>query len=120
MNIFIICSVRNATEEYNKKLYAYVAELEAQGHRVHLPPRDTNQIDNETGGYRICNDNYMAIDKADEVHVSYNPVSTGTHFDLGVAFALHKKIVVFESLANEATSGKSFQNMINYWQELSK
>lgn len=118
MRIFIICTVRNATPEYLDNLYKYVADLEAQGHQVHLPPRDTNQIDNETGGFRICKDNMRGISSADEVHVSYNPASTGTHFDLGVAFALNKKIVIFQSMANDNTNGKSFQNMLKYWENI--
>ena len=115
MKIFVICTVRNATPDYLESLYKYVADLEAAGHEVHLPPRDTNQDDAETGGYRICKDNLSGIIWADEVHVSYNPASTGTHFDLGMSFALHKKIVLFESLSNESTIGKAFQNMIKYW-----
>lgn len=115
--IFVICTVRNATEEYLKNLYKYVEDLEADGHEVHLPPRDTNQVDTETKGFRICKDNLSAIIWADEVHVSYNPASTGTHFDLGMAFALHKKIILFQNLSTEVTNGKSFQNMIQYWQD---
>jgi nucleoside 2-deoxyribosyltransferase len=116
MKIFIICTVRNATEEYLKNLYDYVAKLEVNGHQVHLPPRDTNQVDNETGGFRICKDNMRGILSADEVHVSYNPASTGTHFDLGVAFALNKKIVVFQYIEDKNANGKSFQNMLKYWE----
>jgi nucleoside 2-deoxyribosyltransferase len=116
--IFVICTVRNATEDYLKNLYKYVEDLEAKGHEVYLPPRDTNQEDNETCGFRICKDNLAGIKWADEVHVSYNPASTGTHFDLGMAFSLHKKIVLFENLSNETTTGKSFQNMIKYWENV--
>lgn len=119
MNIFVICTVRNATQEYLDKLYAYVEKLEAEGHYVHLPPRDTNQED-ETGGYIICSTNFNAIEKADEVHISYNPASTGTHFDLGMAFALGKKIKVFENLSTEQTNGKSFQNMMKYWENMNE
>jgi len=116
--IFIICTVRNATEEYKKNLYEYAKKLEEKGNLVYLPPRDTNQEDNETGGYRICRDNLNAIRWADEIHVSYNPDSKGTHFDLGMSFALNKKIVLFEDLSNTNYTGKSFQNMIKYWQNI--
>jgi len=40
--IFIICTVRGASEEYKKKLEDYVAKLESEGNQVHLPHRDTN------------------------------------------------------------------------------
>lgn len=115
--IFVICTVRNATEEYKKALSSYVEKLEAKGNEVYLPPRDTNQEDNLTGGYRICSDNLKGIKWADEIHISYNPASTGTHFDLGMSFALGKKIVLFEDVSTEITNGKSFQNMIRYWEK---
>jgi hypothetical protein len=118
MKIFIICTVRNATQEYLDKLYAYVAKLEAEGHEVHLPPRDTNQDDEETGGFRICRDNEVAILWADEVHISYNEKSTGTHFDLGMAFALDKKIHVFDCPPIDESLPKSFPKMMRYWENL--
>jgi len=118
MEIFIICTVRNATKEYLEKLYSYVQMLEMQGHTVHYPPRDTDQNDEETGGYRICSDNRDAIKSADEVHISYNEKSTGTHFDLGVAFAFNKKIFVFDSPEIDETLPKSFPKMMRYWQNL--
>lgn len=120
MKIFVICTVRNATEEYLKKLYDFVAQLEDEGNEVYLPPRDTNQEDSETGGYRICSDNLNGIINADIVYVSYNPASTGTHFDLGMAFALGKKIKVFENFSTEQTNGKSFQNMMRYWEKINE
>ena len=43
MKVFIICSVRGASDEYRTKLETYVSELEKNGVQVHLPHRDTNQ-----------------------------------------------------------------------------
>lgn len=119
MKIFIICTVRGASEEYEKMLYDYVDTLETDGHTVHLPVRDTEQED-ETGGYIICQDNAAAILYADEVHISYNERSLGTHFDLGVAFALHKKIHVFDQPKIDEEKPKSFQKMIRHWEGLSE
>jgi len=116
MNIFIICTVRDATEEYLKRLEDYVGKLNAQGHHVHFPPRDTNQKDEETGGYRICSDNRIGIIWADEVHISYNEKSTGTHFDLGMAFTLNKKIHVFDCPPIDESIPKSFPKMMRYWE----
>lgn len=113
--IFIICTVRNASDEYRKKLEDYVKKLENDGCIVHLPHRDTNQLQS---GLEICVDNTKAIIDSDEVHVFYNSQSQGTHFDLGCAFALRKKLVVVE---NEVYGeGKSFPRMIDEWQEISK
>ena len=108
--IFIICTVRNATNEYRVRLEDYVADLESQGHKVHLPHRDTNQTNT---GFKICTDNKAAITIADEVHVFYNPNSLGTHFDMGVSFALGKKIVIVEE--GPQIEGKSMLHVLNEW-----
>lgn len=109
-HIFIICTVRNASDEYKLKLENYVKSLEDKGFIVHLPHRDTNQ---EATGLEICRENMHAIIKADEVHIFYNPDSQGTHFDMGVAFALGKKIIVVENV--EYGPGKSYPRMLDEW-----
>lgn len=108
--IFIICSVRNTTDEYKAILEKYTQALEKEGHIVHLPHRDTNQL---ATGFEICSQNKEAIKNADEVHIFYSSQSTGTHFDMGVAFAMSKKIVIVETeLFDEK---KSFARMIWEW-----
>jgi len=110
MKIFIICSVRGSSDEYKTKLEDYVSILENSGNTVHLPHRDTNQT---ATGIEICTENMNAIKNADEVHIFYNSSSQGTHFDLGVAFSLNKKLVVVE---NEIYGeGKSYPRMIDEW-----
>lgn len=95
MNIYIICSVRNAPETYRKRLEDYAALMERGGSKVHLPHRDTNQ---KAGPMEICRENREAIIKADEVHVFYSPASQGTHFDMGIAFALRKPVHIIEEI----------------------
>ena len=108
--VFIICSVRNATEEYRAKLESYVSELEKSNIEVHLPHRDTNQ---NVRVIEICEENANAIRTADEVHIFYSSSSQGTHFDMGVAFAFNKPLVVVE---NEIYSeGKNYPGMIEEW-----
>jgi nucleoside 2-deoxyribosyltransferase len=111
MKVFIICSVRGASEEYRTKLENYVLKLENEGVKVHLPHRDTNQ---NTRGYDICKQNTNAIKEADEVHIFYSKESQGTHFDMGVSFALGKKIVVVEN--EKYGEGKSYPKMLDEWQ----
>ena len=113
MNIFIICTVRGASPEYKQKLEDYVEKLEKEGHKVHLPHRDTNQ--NATG-WEICMQNMNAIHQSHEVHIFYNPDSQGTHFDMGVSFALGKKLVIVESI--EFGEGKSFARMLDEWHKI--
>lgn len=65
MKVFIICSVRGASEEYRTKLEAYVSKLEKNGVQVHLPHRDTNQ---NARGFDICMQNANAIKEANALH----------------------------------------------------
>ena len=86
MRIYLICPVRRCTPEIKKKLDAYVARLEAQGHSVHYPHRD---VDQKTDGACICREHYKAMQSADAIHVWWVPgISTGTYFDFGMAYAL--------------------------------
>ena len=112
--IFIICPVRDADSETKQRLEDYAAGLEKEGHRVHLPHRDTDQSD--TIGYKICLTNMVAIKHADEVHVFYTNTSTGTHFDLGMAFALCKNIVIVDIAEPYEPNKKSFPRMMKHWE----
>lgn len=111
MNVFIISSVRNASLEYVKMLDDYVVSLEAKGKNVYLPHRDTDQRDT---GLNICKKNREAIRKSDEIHIFYSSGSQGTHFDMGMAFAMNKKIVVIEN--EKYGEGKSYPRMLDEWQ----
>jgi nucleoside 2-deoxyribosyltransferase len=108
MKTFLICPVRGADQTEAAK---HVARLEAEGWLVHWPPVDTNQDDDT--GYRICKDNAAAIASADAVHLIWDGKSQGCLFDLGVAFALGKRIIPIDM--PPLTDGKSFQNMVAFW-----
>jgi nucleoside 2-deoxyribosyltransferase len=110
--VFIICSVRGMSDSYRFKLEKYVTKLESSGYIVHLPHRDTDQ---SATGIEICTQNMNAIKMSDEVHIFYSSESKGTHFDMGMAFALGKPMVVFE---NEPIidDGKSFHRTLIEWE----
>lgn len=112
MNIFVICSVRDADEKTRKELEDYKKSLEDSGHNVHLPHLDTRQ---NVSGFKVCEQNYKAIKWADRVDIFYNSYSKGTHFDLGMAFALNKEIHIVKN--EEYGPGKSFGRMIDEWVE---
>ena len=112
MNVYIICSVRKANEKYRNNLEKYVRELEEEGHKVHLPHRDTDQ---NARGIDICKQNREATVWADEIHIFFSGDSTGSHFDLGMAFVLNKKILVVEN--EKYGEGKSFAKMIDEWED---
>ena len=108
---FLICPVREHSPEETEET---VKDLEAKGFDVHWPHRDTNQDD--PTGLSICRENCEAIRNADHIFVVWDGKSTGSLFDLGMAFAMGKPIHVIE--LPELTEGKSFQNMIRAWERL--
>ena len=110
--IFVICPVRMADNEKVVELEAYTKGLEDNGCVVHLPNRDTNQYGT---GFEICSENAQAIKEADEVHIFYNPDSTGSHFDMGVEFALGKPIHIVEIKGGVPSSYKNFPKMLIEW-----
>lgn len=83
----------------------YAEDLERNGHRVHYPPRDAPQDD--PTGQVICETHRAAMLAADEVHVIWDVNSKGSHFDLGMAYALGKRIVPVHALQPD-TDGKSY------------
>jgi hypothetical protein len=112
MRIFVICSVRDASEEYRQALESYSKALEGFGHRVYLPHRDTDQT---RSGLDICFANLEAIRESDRIDIFYSSKSQGTHFDMGVAFALGKKIKVINS--ENYGAGKSYPRMLDEWEK---
>lgn len=91
MKIYIICAVRNATQERVAELREYAEQKRAEGHRVHFPPDDAPQSD--PTGEAICRTHLDAMRDADEVHVFWDVESKGSHFDLGMAYAMQKRMV---------------------------
>lgn len=116
MNVFVICPVRNITPSLERRILEYVKTLEEQGVTVHYPTRDTDQ--NDTTGFRICQDNRRAILLADEVHVVFDGDSQGRLFDLGMAFAMNKRIKIAPLFNNiDENKGKSFIKMVTEWEK---
>lgn len=108
MKTFLICPLRGKQASSFDDI---VKRLEADGYTVHWPHRDTDQ--NDASGFRICSDNAKAIAAADVIHVIWDGESQGCLFDLGVAFALGKRIIPLD--LPPSSSGKSFQNMVQEW-----
>ncbi len=112
MKSFLICPVRGVDSSTTRH---YMEALEGDGYEVYWPPRDTNQDD--PTGLKICSDNLIAIQSADIVHFVWDGKSQGCLFDLGMAFALNKKVVPLSM--PDSTTGKSFQNMVKEYYDRS-
>lgn len=100
--IYLIMAVRGGVKDSDRQ---YMERLEVEGNLVHYPPRDAPQ-DDPTGA-EICRVHRQAMIEADEVHVIWDVESKGSHFDLGMAYALGKKIVP-AGYAQPITDGKSY------------
>jgi len=105
MKIHLICPVRGVTEEQQKEIDEYVKELESQGHTVHNPKYAVNQ-DDETG-WNICKGHLDSMIKSDRIDVFWDINSKGSHFDLGMAFALNLPIKIVK-LYEPDSDGKSY------------
>ena len=111
IHVYLICPVRNVTTEQKQFLDDYVAKLESRNYVVHYPPRD---VDQSMDGNKICEAHRESMIECDECHVYFDAASTGSHFDLGMAYvmqALHgTKIILINDL--EKTPHKSYTNFL--------
>lgn len=112
--IFLICPVRNANENQRKWIEDYVMEKNNEGYIIHAPHLHTRQID-LFGGYAICKQNAHAVASAKEVAIYYDKESTGSVFDLGVAYALGKPIVLLNKNEIEFNENDFVDNLLKNW-----
>jgi hypothetical protein len=96
-DVYVICPVRNATDEEQEFLEQYKQTLESRGLKVCYPAISTNQ-DDDSGGYQICHDHCHEIARSREIYVYWNGKSTGSYVDLGCALMEHftkgKKVIL--------------------------
>jgi len=113
IKVYLVCPVRNCSEEVKKQLEDYVLVLETLGYDVHFPPRDVEQ---DQSGFNICDEHRKAMKECDEVHFWWDSESKGSHFDFGMAFMLEAFKPVKYVMAEEIkeTPHKSYGNVIRY------
>lgn len=111
MQIYLAHPVRKIDPDYEYWLRLIVEKLEASGHRVYFPLRDTPQHSDEL---TICKTNLDAIAACDCVALVWDGLSQGVLFDMGIAFALGLPLTIIKIPA--PTPKKSFQNMFIQWQ----
>ena len=112
-DVYLLCPVRNADKETQKKMDEYVSGLEARGISVHYPPRDVDQTEDGIG-LAISTAHRGAMEACKEVHVFWDSQSYGSHFDLGMAFMLNKikKTPIVMAADFESTRNRSYGNML--------
>ena len=112
--IYLICPVRNISEDEGEFIFRYVKKLESEGCKVHYPPRDVNQ--NDKTGVNIVKAHKDAMKWSTEVHAYLNPKSEGSVFDLGMAWALDKPLTLINKMQIEhwlsEHPGKSFARVL--------
>ncbi len=113
--IFLICPVRNATPEQRKWIEDFTKEKQESGYRIHAPHLHTNQNDPYGGGYFICKQNAEAIASSEEIDIYYDQSSTGSVFDLGVAYALHKPLKLLNKEEIEFKDEDKIDKIISNW-----
>lgn len=111
--VYLICPVRLSTNDHKDFLLAYTRILEHLGYQVFYPYTDNPYETSDQVGDKICKANVDAIREADEVHIYWLPNSEGSKFDLGVAYALEKPIVIIGGIMK--TRDKSFENLMLNW-----
>lgn len=116
--IFLICPVRNATEVQIERMRKYITQVKLDGHDIYYPSDNNPHEHTDDIGFVICEENRRALSSADEIHIFWDKNSSGSLFDLGMAFALNKPLVIVNPEELIITQGKSFANMINHWVNL--
>lgn len=109
MKIYLIQPVRRLTPAIQIDIENYIYIKEEEGHQVYAPHRDTKQ---DGTALEICRANRQAIQDADEVHIFWDNESLGSHFDLGIAFAYDKKIVIIDELYPNTEYNSGFGKLI--------
>ena len=93
---------------YQHRMQRHKSELESNGHAVSLPAFDNFDGMNEL---QVCAYNRDKIQWADEIHVIWDQRSIGTVFDLGMSFALCKKVRIIY------LNKKTFPNFLSQYAE---
>lgn len=112
--IFLICPVRNATDNQKQWIENFVKEKYTEGYIIHAPHLHTVQSD-LFGGYAICRQNANAVATSEEIDIYYDQSSTGSVFDLGVAYALSKPLVLLNKDEIIFNDNDFTDLLIKYW-----
>lgn len=103
--IHVICPVRGVSDQQQDEIDSQCKAWEEDGYEVHNPKYAVDQ--NDETGYNICKGHLESMREADYIAVWWDVNSKGSHFDLGMAFALGKKVVLMKTYQPD-NDGKSY------------
>ena len=109
MRVYVICPVRRISDNQRADVLAHVSMLEDKGHIVFVPFRD-NVAETPENGLLVCRNNRAALEEAEAILVFWDPMSAGSIFDLGMAFALRKSIMLGWEI--QRNGDESFENLL--------
>ena len=107
--IYCICPVRHIEAKKRKEILGQVRIWESLGHEVRCPLRETD-CDQNLCGVDICQIHRDDVKWSTVCAVWWKGDSQGKYFDLGMAFALHKRIWLMDR--PKRTEYKSFSNVL--------
>lgn len=105
MKIVVACPIRISTGEENRRAQEYIRAVKAMGHEV-FSYWDTLQEACPTGA-DILEKHLQAVRECEELHVFWKESSRGTHWEVGTAVALNKRIVIV-GIEGEMPTGQSY------------
>ncbi len=109
MRVYLICPVRNISPGQQQEIEQYVYGLEINGYVVHYPPRDVEQ--NDPTGVDIVLAHRQAMKNCGRVDIFWDVNSSGSHFDIGMAIILGKKLRLVKAFQDDS-EGKSYLKVI--------
>jgi len=92
-SIFLICPTKNVSNSVSILIEEYIVKKEREGYHVYCPKCDTNPAD-ATGETYTCDIHRQVIENASRIDFWYDPSSEEIQFNLGIAFALKKNIIL--------------------------
>ena len=111
--MFLVRPIAGISDEYREEIEVQIEHLRIT-YDVYDPLTQTDQNKSEL---RICKQNREAMESADVVGVIWDLKSHGCLFDLGMAFAMKKRIEPVTGYFPAINSSKkTFQNMVWAWE----
>lgn len=100
------------SSQYWSKMQQHLVGLRKLGHEATLPCLDSHICPGKSDGeLDVCVINRKRIEEADEVHLFWDGRSQGVIFDLGMVFALRKKLKIVY------LEPKTFVGVIRKWEK---